>query len=298
MEQHAHKPVLLARTLEFLNPSGQAQYLDGTVGLGGHAGAILASCPECQLCGLDQDEEALAIAEAKLAEYGRRAQLFHLRYADFPKALATLGWDRIDGCLLDLGVSSLQLDAPERGFSFRSSGPLDMRMDASFGGRSCRDLVNRATFAELRDCIARLGEEPQASRIAARIVKDRQKQPIEDTLQLAKLVCQAYPPKWRRSARRHPATRTFQALRMAVNGELEQLETFLEAIPQWLGPGARMVVISFHSLEDRLVKRAFRAWAEAGRARLLTRKPLQAQEEELAVNPRASSAKLRAIEII
>lgn len=298
MDQASHTPVLLAQTLEFLNPCGQGRCLDGTVGLGGHAGALLASCPGCLLCGLDQDDEALEIAHARLAEYGQRARLFQLRYAEFADALTKLGWEKLDACLLDLGVSSLQLDSAARGFSFRANGPLDMRMDGSSGGKSAWDLVNRGTFAELRDCIATLGEEPQAGRIAGKIILERQKQPINDTLQLAELVRQAYPPKWRRSCRRHPATRTFQALRMAVNGELEQLEQFLAEVPAWLEAGARMVIISFHSLEDRQVKRTFRSWADAGKARLLTRKPLQATQEEIAANPRASSAKLRAVEIL
>lgn len=293
-----HKPVLLAQTLEFLDVGRGGLYLDGTVGLGGHAGAFLASCQRCQLCGLDQDKEALALARERLAPYKERVHLFHLKFAEFSQALDVLGWSRLNGCLLDLGVSSLQLDSAARGFSFRASGPLDMRMNGDSTCRLAWELVNRGSFEELRDCIAILGEEPMAGSIARKIVSERGARPIDDTLRLAEIVRAAYPPKWRRSARRNPATRTFQALRMTVNGELEQLEQFLEAIPARLEKGARLVIISFHSLEDRLVKRTFRAWAEAGFARLLLKKPLQADDVEVAANPRASSAKLRAAEIL
>lgn len=297
-DKPAHKPVLLAQTLEFLAPHGSGLYLDGTLGLGGHAGALLAHCGQCQLCGLDRDCEALSIAKDRLAGFGNRAHVFHLPFAEFPAALGSIGWSGIDGCLLDLGVSSLQLDTPERGFSFRVAGPLDMRMDPESAAPFAWQLVNRGSFSELRDCIATLGEEPQAGGIARQIIKEREKQPIDNTLQLADAVWRAYPAKWRQSSRRHPATRTFQALRMAVNGELLQLSQFLAEIPAWLKPGARIVIISFHSLEDRLVKRAFRVWANDGRARLLTRKPVQASDEEISDNPRASSAKLRAAEIL
>lgn len=296
--QKEHKSVMLAEILEYLQPCGCERILDGTLGLGGHAGAILASCGQCQLCGLDRDSEALGIARSRLEKFGDRTHLFHLRFSDFASALSELGWSGVSGCLLDLGVSSLQLDSPERGFSFRQDGPLDMRMDGESLERGAQWLVNQGTFSELRDCLATLGEEPQAGRIARRIIEERQKKPIRTTTELADLVWQAYPPKWRRSSRRHPATRTFQALRMAVNGELEQLESFLAAIPDWLLSGGRIVIISFHSLEDRLVKRAFRSWTDAGRARLLLKKPLVPSEAEIIANPRASSAKLRAAEII
>ena len=308
-----HVPVLLAETLNALAPVEGGRYLDGTVGLGGHAAAILEAAPKSMLCGLDRDAEALGLARERLAPFGERAHLFHRRYSEFAGALDELGWDSVNGALLDIGVSSLQLDETERGFSFNGDGPLDMRMDAGSGERSAWHWVNRESFARLRECIATLGEEPQAGRIARSIVDARQKAPIDTTGELAALVAQAYPAAWRAKARRHPATRTFQALRMAVNDELGELRRFLDSILKWLPLGGRLVIITFHSLEDRMVKQAMRHWAEGCRCprhvpvcrcghvpevRPLTKKPLCALEDELAANPRASSAKLRAVEKI
>lgn len=293
-----HKSVMLKEAIAGLNLKDGGLYLDGTLGLGGHANAILANAPDSRLCGLDQDNEALDLAGKRLAIYGDRAHLFHLQFADFAIALKELGWQQIDGAILDLGVSSLQLDHAERGFSFREAGPLDMRMDQSSGKDSVWRLVNRGSHAQLRDCIATLGEEPQAGRIARHIIEERQKSPINDTLRLAEIIRMAYPPAWRRSARRHPATRTFQAFRMAVNEELQQLKIFLGQIWDWLAPGGRLVIISFHSLEDREVKHTMRNWAkyEEPKAQLLYKKPLCPTEEEIRENPRASSAKLRVAE--
>lgn len=308
-----HVPVLLAETLEALSPVRGGRYLDGTVGLGGHAQALLDAAPGSELCGLDRDREALALARGRLAPYGDRVRLFHTRYSEFAAALRERGWESVNGALLDIGVSSLQLDEAERGFSFSGDGPLDMRMDPSSGERSAWHWVNRENFGRLKECIATLGEEPQAGRIARAIVEARQKAPIDTTAQLAALVERAYPAAWRARARRHPATRTFQALRMAVNDELGELRRFLDRILEWLPLGGRLAVITFHSLEDRMVKHAMRHWAEGCRCprhvavcrcghvpevRLLTKKPLSASDEELAVNPRASSAKLRAVEKI
>ena len=308
-----HVPVLLEETLVALSPVAGGRYLDGTVGLGGHAAALLEAAPGSELCGLDRDREALALASERLAPFGDRVHLFHRRYSDFAGALEELGWDSVNGALLDIGVSSLQLDEAERGFSFYGDGPLDMRMDAGSGERSAWYWVNRASFDRLKECIANLGEEPQAGRIARAIVDARQKAPIDTTGELAALVAQAYPAAWRAKARRHPATRTFQALRMAVNDELGELRNFLDRILAWLPIGGRLVVITFHSLEDRMVKQAMRHWAEGCRCprhvavcrcghvpevRALSKKPLCASEAELAANPRASSAKLRAVEKI
>ncbi|MDR1776230.1 MAG: 16S rRNA (cytosine(1402)-N(4))-methyltransferase RsmH [Desulfovibrio sp.] len=306
-----HVPVLLTQTLAALSPRAGGRYLDGTVGLGGHSAALLAAAPDIEVCGLDRDEDALAVARERLAAYGRRVHLFHSRYSGFAAALKELGWAKIDGALLDVGVSSLQLDENERGFSFLSDGPLDMRMDRNSGEKSAWHWVNRENFVRLKECIATLGEDPQAGRIARFIVEARQKAPINSTAELACLVEKAYPPAWRRKARRHPATRTFQALRMAINDELGELEHFLKDILAWLPVGGRLVIITFHSLEDRLVKHAVRRWAEGCRCvgqgpvcvcghqpevRNLYKKPLQADAVELAANPRASSAKLRAVE--
>jgi 16S rRNA (cytosine1402-N4)-methyltransferase len=308
-----HVPVLPAQVLEALAPRPGGRYLDGTLGLGGHAAAVLAAAPGAELCGLDRDAEALELARERLAPFGSRAHFFHCRYSEFAQALDELGWDRVDGALLDIGVSSLQLDEAERGFSFHSDGPLDMRMDPQPGLPSAWHWVNRESFARLKECIATLGEEPQAGRIARVIVEARQKASIDTTGELAALVEKAYPAAWRARARRHPATRTFQALRMAVNDELGELRRFLDAILGRLALGGRLAVITFPSLEDRMVKQAMRHWAEGCRCprhvpvcvchhvpevRLLHKKPLQADAEELARNPRASSAKLRAVEKI
>lgn len=311
--KQAHIPVLLAETIEALAPREGGRYLDGTLGLGGHSRAILEAAPHSELCGIDRDTQALGMAKETLQPFGGRVHLFHARYSEFAACLQELGWTSLDGALVDIGVSSMQLDMDERGFSFHGDGPLDMRMDRDGSDRSAWHLVNRESFERLKEYIAVLGEDPQAGRIARAIVEARQKAPIDTTGQLARLVEQAYPPAWRKKARRHPATRTFQALRMATNDELGELERFLDAILQWLPVGGRLVVITFHSLEDRMVKHAMRHWAEGCRCpahvpvcvchhkpevRILYKKPLQAGDAELAANPRASSAKLRAVEKI
>lgn len=308
-----HTPVLPVETLAALSPRAGGRYLDGTLGLAGHASTILHAVPECELCGLDRDEEALVFAREKLAPFGSRVHVFHDVYSEFPRALEELGWKNVDGALLDIGVSSLQLDEAQRGFSFTGNGPLDMRMDQRSDRPSAWHWVNRESFVRLRECIATLGEEPQAGRIARAILDARQKASINTTAELAALVEHAYPPSWRAKARRHPATRTFQALRMAVNDELGELRRFLDRILAYLPIGGRLVVITFHSLEDRMVKLAMRHWAEGCRCpryvpvcvcghepevRILYKKPVVATQEELAVNPRAASAKLRAVEKI
>ena len=306
-----HVPVLLHEVMHYLAPRPGGRYLDGTVGLGGHSMALLeASGGRAELIGLDRDPEALARASERLAGFAG-VRLLNLRYSRFAEALAEAGWDGLDGALLDLGVSSLQLDEPERGFSFLADGPLDMRMGTADGAAPASSLVNRASFERLRELIGRLGEEPLCGRIARFIVSEREKQPFETTRQLAECVERAYPAKMRATARRHPATRTFQALRMAVNQELEELEAFLADIVDHLRPGGRVAVISFHSLEDRLVKRAFRdeekgclcpprqpscTCGRVARLRVLTRKPVVPGEDECLANPRARSAKLRAAE--
>ncbi|WP_297219019.1 16S rRNA (cytosine(1402)-N(4))-methyltransferase RsmH [uncultured Desulfovibrio sp.] len=313
-----HISVLLRETLQVFAPlwtggQGPVRLLDGTLGLGGHSAALLEASPRVELCGLDRDEEALALARQRLAGYGERFHGVHCRYSQFEEALDALGWSTVQGALLDIGVSSLQLDEAERGFSFYGDGPLDMRMDQHSGQPSAWHWVNRESFARLKECIATLGEEPQAGRIARAIVDARQKESIDTTARLAEIVEKAYPPAWRAKARRHPATRTFQALRMAVNDELGELRRFLDGILHRLPIGGRLVVICFHSLEDRMVKQAMRHWAEGCRCprhvpvcvcghvpevRILFKKPVQAAEDELARNPRASSAKLRAVEKI
>jgi 16S rRNA (cytosine1402-N4)-methyltransferase len=307
-----HVPVLYKELLDFLRPMPGGRYLDGTVGLGGHASGVLeAAGGRAELLGLDRDENALAVCRRRLENGPGRAILRHLPFSRFEEALDELGWDFVDGAYLDVGVSSLQLEDPERGFSFQAEGPLDMRMDASGMEESAAFLVNRAGEDELKKIIGRLGEEPMGGRIARAVIKARNKKPIETTRELAEIILGAYPAGMRATARRHPATRTFQALRMAVNRELEELEDFLPLIVDRLRPGARLAVISFHSLEDRIVKRFVRDQARScvcpleqplctckgyPRLAVLTKKPVTPGEEELEDNPRARSAKLRAAE--
>jgi 16S rRNA (cytosine1402-N4)-methyltransferase len=286
--------------------------LDATLGLGGHSLALLAQAEgKVEILGLDRDETAIERASENLAGYPGRLHAMRMRFSQFPDALAELGWDGVDAALADVGVSSPQLDEAERGFSFVADGPLDMRMGSADGVEPAENIVNYWSYERLRELIRESGEEPQAGRIARAIVNEREKKPITGTLELAKLVERAYPPKWRATARNHPATRTFQALRMAVNQELEELQEFLDKIVDYLHPGGRVAVISFHSLEDRLVKRAFRREASgclcpprqpyctcghSPRVRILTKKPLVPTPEEASANPRARSAKLRAVE--
>ena len=310
--QPIHKPVLLREVIELLGIRPGMKILDATVGLGGHSrGMLEAAGGEGQLLGLDRDREALSEAGRRLAPYGDRVRLVRTRSSRYPAVLAEAGWEKVDAALLDAGMSSLQLDDPERGFGFLHDGPLDMRMGAEDGGETAEGLVNLASYARLCEIIREYGEDPQAGRIARAIVSAREKEAITTTARLAEVVWQAYPAKWRATARQHPATRTFQALRMAVNEELAELEAFLKAIPDHLAPGGRVAVISFHSLEDRLVKRAFRAEAtdcicpreqvvcvcgHRARFRILTKKPVMAGEEEVRDNSRARSAKLRVAE--
>jgi 16S rRNA (cytosine1402-N4)-methyltransferase len=268
--------------------------VDCTVGLGGHAKALLEA-GDSRILGLDRDADALAAARQALAPYADRVELVHADYRTLPDVLDARGIERIDGALADLGVSSMQLEAEGRGFSFRRDDPLDMRMDRS-SGLPASELVNSAPETELADVIWRYGEERFSRRIARRIVEERDRAPIATTGALAEIVRRAIPT--RGYQRIDPATRTFQALRIWVNGELEGLDTFLKAAVARLREGARLVVISFHSLEDRIVKHTLRALA-TGRDALvtvLTKRPLVAQEDELERNPRARSAKLRAAE--
>jgi len=307
-----HISVLQAEVAACLLPKSGGVYVDGTIGGAGHARAILdASAPDGLLIGLDRDREALGAAAAALASYGGRVRLVHANFARLPEVLRTEGMAEIDGMLLDLGVSSHQLDKGERGFSFQQDAPLDMRMDSS-AGTCAADLVNSLSESELASVIWRFGEERWSRRIAATIVAARKAAPILTTRQLADLVAGAIPrARW--EARIHPATRTFQAIRMAVNEELESLETVLPAAVAALRSGGRLVVISFHSLEDRLVKTVFNDLSRGcvcpksaplcvcGRTpvvRKITGKPLIAGPEEVAANPRSRSAKLRAVEKI
>jgi len=284
-----HLPVLLEETLELVAVRPGGLWVDGTVGLGGHAAAVLrATAPDGRLLGLDRDGESLARARGRLAAFGERVRLEQADYREIPERL---DGEMASGILLDLGVSSAQLDEAERGFSFQAEGPLDMRMDRS-RGQTAADLVNRLREKELADLLYTCGEEPASRRIARAIVFARERRPIATTTELADVVRRA-APRGRRPGL-HPATRTFQALRIRVNRELDGLGPALERIASCLSPGGRMVVIAFHSLEDRAVKEAFRALSARG-YRVLTRKPVRPGETEVRRNPRARSARLRGL---
>lgn len=291
----AHLPVLYAETLAALAPRAGGRYIDGTLGAGGHAAGVLAaSAPDGQLLGLDCDPVALNLAAQRLAEFGPRAHLIHASYEDMPQQAADLGWTQVDGILLDLGASSMQFDQPERGFSFMADGPLDMRFDPR-NPRTADEIVNHWHETDLADIIYQYGEERQSRRIASAIIAAR---PITTTTQLAAVIKQAIGRFGDRRFAIHPATRTFQALRIAVNDELNVITHVLPAALRLLAPGGRLAVIAFHSLEDRIVKTGFRDAAQTnpGELHLLTRKPTMATNDELATNPRSRSARLRVIQ--
>ena len=300
-----HTPVLYQEIIHALQPRDLGRYVDGTLGAGGHARGILEACaPGGRLLGLDVDPQALALARETLAPYGERATLVQASYETLAAQLSALGWDAVDGVVLDLGASSMQFDRPERGFSFLQDGPLDMRFGPS-APTSAADLVNGLDESELADLIFRYGEERDSRKIARAIVRAR---PLHTTRELAAVIQAASP---RRGDRIHPATRTFQALRIAVNEELASVENTLPQAVAALRPGGRLAVISFHSLEDRIVKDFLREQSQEhvnppyerlyeverkAVVKLITRKPLTASEEETRDNPRARSAKLRVAE--
>jgi 16S rRNA (cytosine1402-N4)-methyltransferase len=287
-----HEPVLTDEVLEWLQPARGGLFVDCTTGLGGHARALLEA-GATRVIGLDRDAEALALAAGALERFGGRVELVHADYRALAAVLDERGIDEIDGALADFGVSSLQFDAEGRGFSFRRDEPLDMRMDRS-GGHTAADLVNHATEPELADVIFRYGEERYSRRIARGIVEARRTAPILTTGALAAIVRAAIPSRGHQ--RIDPATRTFQALRIWVNRELEGLDGFLRDAARRLRVGARFVVISFHSLEDRIVKHTFRALDRVdGIVDVLTKHPVVPCDEETRRNPRARSAKLRAV---
>jgi 16S rRNA (cytosine1402-N4)-methyltransferase len=289
-----HTPVMPKEVLAGLDVRPGMTVVDGTVGLGGHA-ALLADAagPGGRLIGLDRDPDALALAQGRLADAPADVTLVHARFSDLPHVLADLSVPAADRVLLDIGVSSLQFDRAERGFSFRHDAPLDMRMDPS-ESQTAADIVQTFPEEELARVFRQYGEERFAGRIAKRIADERRRGPITTTAELAGLVERAVP----RRGRIHPATRVFQALRIVVNDELGEIEKGLPAAFGALPPTGRLAVIAFHSLEDRIVKTAFRAWAAEGEATLLPRKCIKPAREECLANPRSRSARLRVLERI
>ncbi len=306
---YGHKPVLLDECLEALAIKPDGIYLDGTLGRAGHSLEIVKRLTTGRLIGIDRDETAIAAAQERLADYADRVTLVHSNFDRVGEILDELGIDGADGMLFDLGVSSPQLDDAGRGFSYRHDAPLDMRMDRT-AALCAREVVNEWSYEELRRILFAYGEERYAPLIAKHIVQKREEAPIETTLQLAEIIKAAMPPSALRE-KQHPAKRSFQAIRIAVNGELDALPPMLEAAADKLHTGGRLAVISFHSLEDRIIKQTMQALAtgctcppnfpvcvcgKKPKMKLISRKPIVSGEAELAYNPRARSAKLRVAE--
>ncbi|HSE87359.1 MAG TPA: 16S rRNA (cytosine(1402)-N(4))-methyltransferase RsmH [Candidatus Binatia bacterium] len=305
-----HVSVMAREVIDFLRPESRKRYLDGTLGGGGHTEQILIhSNPDGRVLGLDLDDEALATARQRLIRFGDRLVVRQANFAAAGEILSEIGWPPVDGIVLDLGVSSHQLESPERGFSFQGEARLDMRMDRR-QSLDAYQIVNTFSISELARILRKYGEEPRARRIALAIASERKMKTIKTTEELAAIVARV---KGKGGRDHHPATQTFQALRIAVNQELENLDRFLENGYELLQPKSRMVVISFHSLEDRLVKTAFRKWnreclcaprtptCQCGwsrKVKLLTTRPFYPSPSEIEANPRARSAKLRAVERI
>lgn len=285
----AHTPVLLGHVLALLAETRLERLIDGTLGAGGHSLSILTQHPDCSLLGLDRDPRALAISADRLGPFAGRTMLVQSRFSAMAECTAKAGWDRVDAILLDIGVSSMQLDQADYGMSFQAEAPLDMRMGTE--GETAAELISRLGESELADIIYQYGEERLSRRIASRIKTQASTGDMATTSDLARACISAYPKGHHRI---HPATRTFQALRIAVNDELGELTRALESVPTLLRDGGRLLVICFHSIEDRIVKNQFRDWQAQGLGRILTKKPLTADEGEAHRNPRARSAKLRA----
>ena len=308
-KDYGHVPVLLQECLDALNIRPDGIYVDGTLGRAGHSLEIVKRLTTGRLIGIDRDETAIAAAQERLADYRDRVTLVHSNFDRIGDILAELHIDGADGMLFDLGVSSPQLDDAERGFSYMHDAPLDMRMDRS-AYLTAREVVNGWSYEELRRILFEYGEERYAPAIARRIVQTREQRPIETTLELVEVIKSAMPPAALRE-KQHPAKRSFQAIRIAVNGELDALPPMLVSATEHLKPGGRLAVISFHSLEDRIIKKTMQELAtgctcppefpvcvcgKKPRLRLVSRKPIVSGAEELAHNPRARSAKLRVAE--
>jgi 16S rRNA (cytosine1402-N4)-methyltransferase len=297
---YKHIPVLVGEVVQSLHPQPQGVYVDATLGEGGHAEELLrATAPSGRLIGIDRDAEVLEVARQRLLPFGPRVDIVHGHAAELRSILDTLQVAQVDGILLDLGVSSYQLETVERGFSFALEGPLDMRMDRT-AEQTAATLVNTLEEWELVNLITRYGEEPWARRIARAILRARRRTPLQTTRDLAGVITQVIPAS-ARPPRIHPATRTFQAFRIAVNQELSRLEDSLDEAVACLRLGGRLCVIAYHSLEDRIVKKTFQSYATSQdnarpRVRVLTRKPVTCTPAERQANPRARSAKLRVLE--
>lgn len=290
-----HKPVMVEEVLDYLNPQAGQVILDCTAGGGGHASKIMDKIkPNGLLIGIDKDMEILQTAKQHLSEIGNVFKLYHADYSEIDEVLRQAGTDKVNGVLLDLGSSSMQFDQADRGFSFAKEGPLDMRMDRS-QGITAKDLIHRLSEQKLEELFSKYGEERWSRRIARAILKEENDTDISTTRQLANIIERAVP---RGKSKIHPATRVFQALRIAVNKELESLEAFLNKIHNYMAVSARIVVISFHSLEDRIVKNKFNERAKQNIFQILTKKPITPGEAEIERNIRCRSAKLRAAERI
>lgn len=285
-----HYPVMLAETLEYLAIRPNGIYIDATAGLGGHTGAIAAKLSDGIILSADRDEESLRQARENTARLADRIRFVRSRFSDLPDAVTAAGFSQADGLLADLGVSRYQLTNPERGFSLMAAGPVDMRMDRS-DGQTASEIVNFASERELADLIFQLGDERRSRRIARAIVRAR---PIRDTLHLAGIIETAVP----RTGAVHPATRTFMALRIAVNEEQRELDALIDALPGLVRSGGRVVILTFMSSEDRVVKQGFQALSREGRATLLNRHVVTPAEQEVRENPASRSAKLRALELM
>ena len=294
MGESVHVPVLLEEVITYLLPYQDGIIVDATVGEGGHSKRILERVKPRTLVAVDRDIEILSVARERLAGY-ENVVFIYGNYSKLPELLAKEGIERVDAVLMDLGISSYHLEDPERGFSFLEKGPLDMRLDRVGSSRTAYEILNEWSEKRLASIIKEYGEEPWARRIARRIVEMRKERPLKTTEDLVRAVKSAIPRKyWPK--RIHVATRTFQAIRIAVNEELDHLKEALKAIVNLLNPGGRLIVISFHSLEDRIVKHSFKNFEKKGWGSVLTKKPLVPTEEEVERNPRARSAKMRVFE--